>query len=93
MRLHAYLRVSSAGQIDAWGLDRQEAAIKQYAKTHGHRIVRWFRDEGVSATVEAVDRPQLAEAIRTLGPKSTAYSLLTSTGSPGRSPSKKPPSS
>jgi DNA invertase Pin-like site-specific DNA recombinase len=69
MRLHAYLRVSSAGQIDAWGLDRQEAAIKQYAKTHGHRIVRWFRDEGVSATVEAVDRPQLAEAIRTLGPK------------------------
>jgi DNA invertase Pin-like site-specific DNA recombinase len=42
---------------------------QQYAKIHGHKIVRWFRDEGVSGTVEAVDRPQLAEAIRELGSK------------------------
>jgi DNA invertase Pin-like site-specific DNA recombinase len=69
MRLCAYLRVSSKGQIDAWGLDRQEVAIRQYAKAHGHKIVEWYRDEGVSGTIEAVDRPQLAEAIRGLGSK------------------------
>jgi DNA invertase Pin-like site-specific DNA recombinase len=68
MRLYAYLRVSSAGQIDAWGLDRQEAAIRQYAKTGGHRIAAWYRDEGVSGTIEALDRPQLSAAIRDLRP-------------------------
>jgi DNA invertase Pin-like site-specific DNA recombinase len=68
MRLYAYLRVSSAGQIDAWGLDRQEAAVRQYAKTGGHRIVAWYRDEGVSGTIEALDRPQLSAAIRELRP-------------------------
>lgn len=67
MRLIGYLRVSSAGQVDAWGLDRQEAAIRGWARTHGHRIVAWHRDEGVSGTVEAVDRPGLAAAIDELG--------------------------
>ncbi len=66
MRLFAYLRVSSAGQIDAWGLDRQESAVKQYARSGGHRIVEWYRDEGVSGTIEALDRPQLSAAIRDL---------------------------
>lgn len=63
MRLVAYLRVSSAGQLDAWGMDRQIAAIKIYAKTSGHKIVAWKRDEGLSGTLEAVDRPGLSEAI------------------------------
>lgn len=67
MRLAAYLRVSSNGQIDAWGLDRQEAAIKAWAKTNKHRIVAWHRDEGVSGTIEAVDRPGLSAAIAQLG--------------------------
>ena len=67
MRLIAYLRVSSAGQIDAWGLDRQEAAIKTWAKINGHRIVRWCRDEGVSGTIEALERPGMSEAIEAIG--------------------------
>lgn len=71
MRLLAYLRVSSVGQVDAWGLDRQEAAVKQYARVNDHRIVDWFRDEGVSGTIEAVDRPQLSAAIREIGPKAS----------------------
>lgn len=66
MDLLAYLRVSSAGQVDAWGLDRQETAIKGFARTGGHRIAGWYRDEGVSGTVDALDRPQLAAAIRDL---------------------------
>ncbi|MEU8186031.1 recombinase family protein [Micromonospora carbonacea] len=68
LKLIAYLRVSSAGQVEAWGLDRQEAAIRRWAKTNGARIVGWCRDEGVSGTVEAVERPGLAEAIENMGP-------------------------
>jgi DNA invertase Pin-like site-specific DNA recombinase len=63
MRLVAYLRVSSAGQVDAWGLDRQEDAIKNYARINGHKIVKWERDEGLSGTLEAVERPGLLAAI------------------------------
>jgi DNA invertase Pin-like site-specific DNA recombinase len=63
MRVVAYLRVSSAGQVDAWGLDRQEDAIKTYAKNNGHKIIDWCRDEGLSGTLEAVERPGLLAAI------------------------------
>lgn len=67
MKLVAYLRVSSVGQIDAWGLDRQERAIKAWAKTNGHRIVGWHRDEGVSGTLSHIERPGFTAAISSLG--------------------------
>ncbi len=67
MRLVAYLRVSSVSQIDAWGLDRQEAAIKKWARSNGHKIVHWSRDEGVSGTLDAIDRPGMSEAISLIG--------------------------
>ena len=63
----AYMRVSSAGQIDAWGLDRQEAAIRQYARTHGLKITAWHRDEGRSGTLDVIDRPGLEAAIAEIG--------------------------
>jgi DNA invertase Pin-like site-specific DNA recombinase len=63
MKLVAYLRVSSAVQVEAWGLERQEAAVKTWARQNGHRISEWRRDEGVSGTIEALDRPGLSEAI------------------------------
>ena len=49
-------RVSSATQIEAWGLDRQESAVRKWAKANGHRITEWRRDEGRSGTIEAVER-------------------------------------
>jgi DNA invertase Pin-like site-specific DNA recombinase len=67
MKLVAYLRVSSAVQLEAWGMDRQEAAVRAWAKTNGHRIAEWRRDEGVSGTLESVDRPGLSEAIELVG--------------------------
>jgi len=67
MRLIGYLRVSGAGQIDAWGLPRQEKAIKTYAAANGHRIVDWKRDEGVSGTLDGLDRPGFAAAVARLG--------------------------
>jgi DNA invertase Pin-like site-specific DNA recombinase len=57
MRLVAYLRVSSESQLDGFGLDNQERAVRAWAKLNGHKVVEWCRDEGVSGTLEAWDRP------------------------------------
>ena len=41
MKLVAYVRVSTAGQVsDGYGLGVQEKAVKTWAKNGGHRIVR-----------------------------------------------------
>jgi DNA invertase Pin-like site-specific DNA recombinase len=49
MKLAAYLRVSTAGQVkDGLGLPTQERLIKAWAKANGHKIVTVRRDEGVS---------------------------------------------
>ena len=63
MKLCAYLRVGSVVQVEAWGLSRQEAAAQSWARAHGHHIVEWRKDEGVSGTSEALDRPGLRAAI------------------------------
>ena len=61
MKLVGYLRVSTDGQADdGYGLEVQRAAIDNWARGRGDRIVRWCSDEGVSGTVEAVDREGLS---------------------------------
>ena len=66
MRAFAYLRVSGKGQLDGDGFPRQRAAIKQYAATHGTRVVRWFEEEGVSGTKDLEDRPALQKLMLAL---------------------------
>ncbi|WP_327308016.1 recombinase family protein [Streptomyces sp. NBC_01298] len=64
MKLVAYVRVSTAGQVsDGYGLGVQEQAVKAWAKANGHRILTLIREEGVSGATEAVDRPGLSEAL------------------------------
>ena len=58
-RAFAYLRVSGRGQLDGDGFPRQKAAIQGYANKDGLRIVRWFREEGVSGTKDLENRPAL----------------------------------
>jgi DNA invertase Pin-like site-specific DNA recombinase len=62
----AYLRVSGKGQVNGDGFTRQLAAIKTYAAANGIRIVRVFREEGVSGTVENMNRPAWQELMTTL---------------------------
>ena len=62
----AYLRVSGKGQIEGDGFTRQRAAIKSYAAAHDCKIIREFREEGVSGTKETMDRPAWAEMIAAL---------------------------
>lgn len=62
----AYLRVSGKGQLEGDGFNRQRMAIKGYAAGHDIRIVREFREEGVSGTIETMDRPAWAEMLAAL---------------------------
>lgn len=52
-----YLRVSGKSQVDGDGFARQEAAIRCYAKAHDIKIVRFFKELGVSGTKNINDRP------------------------------------
>ncbi|HYI92885.1 MAG TPA: recombinase family protein [Bryobacteraceae bacterium] len=61
-----YIRVSGDSQIDGDGFPRQLAAIKAYAAAHDIRIVKVFREEGVSGIREAKDRPAWAEMMLAL---------------------------
>lgn len=62
----AYLRVSGRSQIEGDGFTRQRAAIKAYAAANDCKIIREFREEGVSGTKETMDRPAWAEMIAAL---------------------------
>ena len=57
-KAYGYLRVSSKGQLEGDGFPRQEEVIRAYAKKHGIKIVKIFKD-GISGTKE--DRPALAD--------------------------------
>lgn len=64
MRLVGYKRVSGLGQVnDGFGLAIQDTALRSWAKTNGHRLLRIEEDEGVSGAKEAVDRPGLSAAL------------------------------
>ena len=55
----SYLRVSGKGQIDGDGFPRQRDVVARYAKRHQLDIAAEYRDEGVSGTKDAFDRPGL----------------------------------
>ena len=49
LRLTAYRRVSSKGQVlDGLGLPVQEKRLKADAKAKGHRITGWESDPGIT---------------------------------------------
>lgn len=62
----AYVRVSGKGQVEGDGFPRQKAAIKAYAAANGYKIIREFREEGVSGTIETMDRAAWAEMMTAL---------------------------
>ena len=62
----AYLRVSGKGQIEGDGFTRQLKSVREYAAAHDIKIVKVFREEGVSGTVENMDRPAWRDLMATL---------------------------
>jgi DNA invertase Pin-like site-specific DNA recombinase len=55
-----YLRVSSTGQGDGTGLDRQREAIQRYADANSLTILRFYSDQ-ISGTTE--ERPALGQLL------------------------------
>ncbi|HVZ18814.1 MAG TPA: recombinase family protein [Terriglobales bacterium] len=62
----AYLRVSGKGQVEGDGFTRQLKAIREYAAANGLKVVRVFREEGVSGTVENMNRAAWQELMTAL---------------------------
>lgn len=62
----AYIRVSGKGQVDGDGFPRQRAAIKAYAEANDMKLVREFREKGVTGAKETMDRPAWAEMMTAL---------------------------
>ena len=65
-KAYAYLRVSGKGQVEGDGFERQLLAIKKYAAAHDIRIVKVFREEGVSGTKDWDDRAAFTEMMSLL---------------------------
>lgn len=59
----AYLRVSGRGQIHGDGFRRQFIAIRKYCSANNMKIVRIFKERGVSGTKELEDRPALSRLL------------------------------
>ena len=62
----AYLRVSGKGQVDGDGFTRQHEAIKKYASSKDIKIVKVFREKGVSGTTDMSDRPAFQEMLHAM---------------------------
>lgn len=69
MKLVAYLRVSSKGQVDAYGPDVQRTAIREWAQRHGHQIVAEAPLDSITGKADSDDRPGLMEAIKMIRTK------------------------
>lgn len=59
----AYVRVSTEGQIEKYGIDAQKKDIRDYAAKNGYNILEWFVDEGVSGVTDPVDRPAFGKLV------------------------------
>lgn len=67
LRLIGYLRVSTQGQaVDGFGLPAQKHAVGKWAKEHGHEVVAWCQDAGVSGTVDGLERPGFSCVVESL---------------------------
>lgn len=63
MKAVAYIRVSGKSQVDGDGPDRQRQAIVEFCATHELNYAADLFEQGVSGTVEGLDRPKFAEAL------------------------------
>jgi DNA invertase Pin-like site-specific DNA recombinase len=72
----AYLRVSGKAQVEGDGFDRQLLAIKKYAGANDIKIVKVFREEGISGATELDNRPALIELLEALAANGTKLVLI-----------------
>jgi DNA invertase Pin-like site-specific DNA recombinase len=63
MNLAGYIRVSTEGQVDAFGKDVQRDAIRRWALLNGHTVDVWYEEDGVSGKTDSGDRPELRQLL------------------------------
>jgi site-specific DNA recombinase len=61
VRAAGYLRVSTADQVEGFGLDAQETSIRAYCTAQGWELVGLYTDAGISGAQD--DRPELARLV------------------------------
>jgi DNA invertase Pin-like site-specific DNA recombinase len=66
IKAFAYLRVSGKGQVEGDGFTRQLEAIKKYAAANDIKIMKVYREEGVSGTTDWANRPAFSEMMTAL---------------------------
>ena len=67
-RAVAYLRVSSASQVEGHSLDAQERLFYDLCKNRGWQSVKVYREEGKSAHVDAIaKRPVFRQLLEDSG--------------------------
>lgn len=62
MKIFSYLRVSSQGQIDGDGFERQKEAVGKFCQAHGLIHSGTFR-ESISGTSDATERKEFSEML------------------------------
>lgn len=66
MRFIGYRRVSTAGQVDRYGLPAQETDLRAYARAGKHQLVRIETDAALTGTLPVHERPGLLAAIQAI---------------------------
>lgn len=66
MNVFSYIRVSGRGQLSGEGPDRQREAVKAFCDANRINCAGEFFEQGVSGTVDALDRPALVECLETI---------------------------
>jgi DNA invertase Pin-like site-specific DNA recombinase len=66
VKLIAYRRVSTRGQLDRYGLAAQETDLRRYARQAGLRIVRIETDGAKTGTLPADQRPALLACLKAI---------------------------
>ena len=61
-----YRRVSTAGQVDRYGLPAQESDLRAYVRAGKHQMIRIETDGGKSGTLPADERPGLLAALKAI---------------------------
>lgn len=61
-----YIRVSSDGQLEGDGPERQETAIREFCKTHTLPL-SWVCTESISGTSEGANRPVFSDVLNQSG--------------------------
>jgi DNA invertase Pin-like site-specific DNA recombinase len=80
LKSFGYLRVSGKSQVEGDGFERQERAIRAYAKAHGIRIVKVFKELGVSGTKDIANRPAFVSMMEALHGDGVKLVLVESLG-------------